>query len=186
MSGERAPGAAGLGSEVGGGGGRAPTRTRILFVCLGNICRSPTAEAAMRAAVERAGLREEIELDSAGTGGWHVGEPADPRARAAAQARGIALDGVARQVEAQDFERFDLIVAMDRSNVAALERIAPNRSAREKIRMLREFDPDSARLRDLDVPDPYYEGARGFEVVLDQVQAACAGLLSHVRASGSA
>jgi protein-tyrosine phosphatase len=162
---------------------------RVLFVCLGNICRSPTAEGVMRRIVERAGLQGEIELDSAGTGGWHVGEPPDPRARAAARSRGIALDCVARQVEPEDFERFDLIVAMDRSNVANLRRIAPDERARAKIRLLREFDPDSlgppraGGEPDLDVPDPYYEGAQGFEIVLDMVEAACEGLLAHARAA---
>lgn len=142
--------------------------------------------------VQRAGLQDEIELDSAGTGGWHVGEPADPRARAAARSRGIALNGVARQVTAEDFERFDLIVAMDRSNAADLRRIAPDADARAKIRLLREFDSDHALPAraasaaegdlDLDVPDPYYEGARGFEIVLDMVEAACEGLLAVARA----
>jgi protein-tyrosine phosphatase len=153
---------------------------RILFVCLGNICRSPTAEGVMRRLVERAGLQEEIELDSAGTGGWHVGERPDPRARAAARGRGIDLDSVARHVSAEDFERFDLIVAMDASNVADLRRIAPDQAAREKIRLLREFAPEGGGL---DVPDPYYEGAQGFEIVLDLVEAACEGLLAHARAS---
>jgi protein-tyrosine phosphatase len=156
---------------------------RILFVCLGNICRSPTAEGVMRRLVERAGLQDEIELDSAGTGGWHVGEAPDPRARAAARSRGIVLDCVARQVLPEDFERFDLIVAMDRSNVANLRRIAPDAEGREKVRLLREFDPASAGDGDLDVPDPYYEGARGFEIVLDMVEAACEGLLAHARAA---
>jgi protein-tyrosine phosphatase len=156
---------------------------KILFVCLGNICRSPTAEGVMGVLVRQAGLQDEIELDSAGTGGWHVGEAADPRARAAARGRGIALESVARQVMREDFERFDLIVAMDRANASNLERIAPDEQSREKIHLLREFDPASAGERDLDVPDPYYEGASGFEIVLDQVEAACAGLLAQVRAS---
>lgn len=137
----------------------------------------------MRRLVERAGLQDEIELDSAGTGGWHVGEAPDPRARAAARSRGIVLDCVARQVLPEDFERFDLIVAMDRSNVANLRRIAPDAEGREKVRLLREFDPASAGDGDLDVPDPYYEGARGFEIVLDMVEAACEGLLAHARAA---
>lgn len=136
----------------------------------------------MRRLVQRAGLAERIELDSAGTGAWHVGESPDPRARAAARSRGIALDCAARQVEPEDFERFDLIVAMDRSNVANLQRIATDAEGREKIRLLREFDPDSGGEADLDVPDPYYEGTRGFEIVLDQVEAACEGLLAYVRA----
>ncbi|HEX5308905.1 MAG TPA: low molecular weight protein-tyrosine-phosphatase [Solirubrobacteraceae bacterium] len=156
---------------------------RILFVCLGNICRSPTAEGVMRRLVERTGLQDQIELDSAGTGAWHVGEPADPRARSAARARGIELDGVARQVEPEDFERFDMIVAMDSSNAANLRRIAADAEGRAKIRLLREFDSGSAGEADLDVPDPYYEGARGFEIVLDLVEAACEGLLARVRAS---
>jgi protein-tyrosine phosphatase len=159
---------------------------RILFVCLGNICRSPTAEGAMRKLVSEAGLREEIELDSAGTGAWHVGEQADARARAAARERGIDLDSVARQVRAADFERFDLILAMDGSNQHALRQLAPDEGAREKVRLLREFDPAGTGLHDLDVPDPYYDSQRGFEIVLDQVQAACEGLLEYVRESESA
>jgi protein-tyrosine phosphatase len=159
---------------------------KILFVCLGNICRSPSAEGVMRRLVAEAGLDgppTRIELDSAGTGAWHVGEPPDARARSAAQARGIELHSVARQVCVEDFERFDLILAMDASNQHALRRLAPNEPAREKVRLLREFDPASADLHDLDVPDPYYDSQRGFEIVLDQVQAACEGLLVRVRSS---
>jgi protein-tyrosine phosphatase len=156
---------------------------RILFVCLGNICRSPTAEGVMGRLVADAGLQSSIELDSAGTGGWHVGEPPDARATEAAARRGIALEGRARQVRPEDFESFDLIVAMDRSNVRALRPLASDEDARAKVRLLREFDPASAGLEDLDVPDPYYDGERGFDIVLDQVQAACEGLLEHVRAA---
>jgi protein-tyrosine phosphatase len=156
---------------------------KVLFVCLGNICRSPTAEGVMRALVAEAGMQGSIELDSAGTGGWHVGEPPDARATEAARRRGIVLVGGARQVCVEDFERFDLIVAMDRSNECALRALAPDESARAKVRMLREFDPASAGHDDLDVPDPYYEGQYGFDVVLDQVQVACAGLLEYVRES---
>lgn len=161
---------------------------RILFVCLGNICRSPTAEGVMRRLVHQAGLDGVIELDSAGTGGWHVGESPDPRARAAARSRGIAVEGTGRQVRREDFERFDLIVAMDGSNATNLRRIAPDECSREKIRLLREFDPQLDRGaggpiggQELDVPDPYYDGAGGFEVVLDQIEAGCAGLLAHMR-----
>jgi protein-tyrosine phosphatase len=156
---------------------------KILFVCLGNICRSPTAEGVMRKLVAEAGLQHSIELDSAGTGAWHVGEPADTRARDAARARGVELDSLARQVRDQDFERFDLILAMDGSNQHALRRLAPDEQAHAKVRLLREFDPASANRHDLDVPDPYYDSQRGFEIVLDQVQAACEGLLEHLRAS---
>jgi protein-tyrosine phosphatase len=157
---------------------------RILFVCLGNICRSPTAEGAMRAMVREAGLEDAVELDSAGTGGWHVGSPPDERATEAALARGIVLEGAARQVRAEDFEHFDLILAMDGSNLAELRRLAPDEQTRGKVRLLRELDPasvDQDPTHPLDVPDPYYGGPRGFEDVLDLVQAACAGLLEEVR-----
>jgi len=133
--------------------------------------------------VDDAGLLSSIELDSAGTGGWHVGEPPDARATEAAARRGLVLEGRARQVRPEDFEHFDLIVAMDRSNERALRPLASDEDARAKVRLLREFDPASAGLEDLDVPDPYYDGERGFDIVLDQVQAACEGLLEHVRLS---
>jgi protein-tyrosine phosphatase len=155
---------------------------RLLFVCLGNICRSPTAEGTMRALVREAGLEGEIELDSAGTGSWHVGSAPDERATAAAARRGIALEGSARSVRAEDFDDFDLILAMDLSNVDELRRMAPNEDGRAKVRLLREFDPASAATGDLDVPDPYYGEGDGFERVLDHVQAACAGLLAQIRA----
>jgi protein-tyrosine phosphatase len=154
---------------------------RLLFVCLGNICRSPTAEGTMRALVDEAGLGRQVQLDSAGTGGWHVGEPPDRRAIVAARARGIELHGAAREVTRTDFDDFDLVLAMDRSNMRALRRMAPSEEAREKVRLLREFDPASAGATDLDVPDPYYGAAGGFDEVLDLVQAACAGLLDHIR-----
>lgn len=137
----------------------------------------------MRRLVSEAGLGESIAVDSAGTGGWHVGEPPDERATAAALTRGIVLEGQARKVRAKDFERFDLILAMDSSNERDLRRLAPDEEARMKVRLLREFDPASAGHDDLDVPDPYYDGDRGFQIALDQVQAACEGLLEHVRES---
>jgi protein-tyrosine phosphatase len=159
---------------------------RLLFVCLGNICRSPTAEGTMRVLVQQAGLGGQVTLDSAGTGGWHVGDPPDRRAVASARARGIELNGVAREVTRGDFDDFDLVLAMDRSNLRALRRLAPSDEARAKVRLLREFDPASAGAADLDVPDPYYGAAGGFDEVLDLVQAACEGLLDHVRATGPA
>jgi protein-tyrosine phosphatase len=164
------------------------TSLRLLFVCLGNICRSPTAEGVMRALVAEAGLSDSVELDSAGTGSWHVGEPPDERATETARARGIALEGASRQVRQEDFEDFDLILVMDRANLAELRRSAPDEQALSRIRLLREFDPAStvpiASQRvpeDLEVPDPYYGGSRGFEDVLDIVQAACVGLLEELR-----
>jgi protein-tyrosine phosphatase len=158
-----------------------PVAARLLFVCLGNICRSPTAEGAMRALVRDAGLGDSIEIDSAGTGGWHVGSPPDPRAVAAAGARGIALEGFARQVRQDDFEHFDLLLAMDRSNLRELRQMAGGEEQRAKVRLLREFDPAGTGDGDLDVPDPYYGAPGGFDEVFDLVQAACAGLLAQVR-----
>jgi protein-tyrosine phosphatase len=155
--------------------------TRMLFVCMGNICRSPTAEGVMRGLVRDAGLEDEIVIDSAGTGGWHAGDPPDRRATAAARARGVTLEGAARQLTVDDFEDFDLLLAMDRENLAGIRAVAPSDEAAAKARLLREFDPASARAPDLDVPDPYYGGPQGFETVLDQVEAACRGLLDEIR-----
>jgi protein-tyrosine phosphatase len=156
---------------------------RLLFVCLGNICRSPTAEGVMRALIERERLGDSIELDSAGTSAEHRGSPPDRRATAVARTRGIALDGHARKVTDEDFEDFDLLLAMDSANMRALIQRAPGAAERAKVRMLREFDPASAAAdgRELDVPDPYYGGERGFEDVFDMVQAACEGLLAQIR-----
>jgi protein-tyrosine phosphatase len=159
---------------------------RILFVCMGNICRSPTAEGVMRALLRAEGLDGRIELDSAGTGGWHAGDPPDARAVAAARARAIELDGAARQVTTEDFERFDLVLAMDRENARELLARAPDDAARAKVRLLREFDPAAVAAGDLDVPDPYYGGPHGFERVLDLVEAASRGLLDELRAAGAA
>lgn len=140
----------------------------------------------MRLLVAEAGLQDEIVLDSAGTGAWHVGEPPDSRAQQAASSRGIALESVARQVTEHDFERFDLILAMDASNQHALRQLAPDEQGRAKVHLLREFDPASTSTHELDVPDPYYDNERGFEIVLDQVQAACAGLLERLRSTEAA
>jgi protein-tyrosine phosphatase len=157
--------------------------TRVLFVCMGNICRSPTAEGVMRRLLASEGLADRIELDSAGIGDWHAGDPPDARATEAARRRGVTLDGAARQILPGDFGAFDMIVAMDRSNVRELLAVAPDEEAAEKVRLLREFDPASAGAPDLDVPDPYYGGERGFETVLDMVEAACRGLLAELRAA---
>ncbi len=154
---------------------------KLLFVCLGNICRSPTAEGVMRDLVAREGLEDEMEIDSAGTGAWHVGSAPDSRATAAASGRGVTLEGQARKVTPADFEEFDLILAMDRSNLHDLRQLAADEEQREKVRLLREFDPASDGEPDLDVPDPYYGGERGFEDVFDFVQAACEGLLAQIR-----
>lgn len=152
---------------------------RVCFVCLGNICRSPTAEATMQQLLERANLDGEIEIDSAGTGEWHVGEPPDRRATASAKHRGIELTGRARRVELKDFERFDYLIAMDRANRRDLLRMAPDELAKAKVGLFRNYDPGSPR--DADVPDPYYGEGDGFETVLDVCEAASRGLLRQIR-----
>jgi protein-tyrosine phosphatase len=151
---------------------------KVLFVCMGNICRSPTAEGVFRAHVRRHAPDLDIEIDSAGTHAYHVGEPPDPRTIAAATRRGIDLTGLrARQVHDDDFERFDLILAMDRLNHATLlERSPPPHH--ERIRTLLEF---AGKTTLVDVPDPYYGGAKGFDDVLDLVESAAEGLLTEIR-----
>ncbi len=134
----------------------------------------------MRARVREAGLEDEVVIDSAGTGAWHAGHPPDARATAEAAARGVRMEGRARQFAPDDFDRFDLVLAMDESNLADLRAIAPDAGARGRVRMLREFDP--AEPDDRAVPDPYYGGPDGFAEVFDMVDAACAGLLDHLRA----
>jgi protein-tyrosine phosphatase len=153
--------------------------TRVCFVCLGNICRSPTAEGVFRRLVSEAKLNSSIEIDSAGTGDYHVGESPDKRARTAAQQRGYPLTGNARQFKVGDFARFDYVLAMDGDNLSALKRLAPTDDARSKIHLLREFDATSPA--GAEVPDPYYGGAAGFDQVIDICERACAGLLEHIR-----
>ncbi|GJH17965.1 low molecular weight phosphotyrosine protein phosphatase [Caballeronia novacaledonica] len=150
----------------------------ICFVCLGNICRSPSAEAVMRDLVERAKLAERIVIDSAGTGDWHIGEAPDERAQKAARKRGYDLSKLrGRQVAAADFARFDLFIVMDDANATALAAVCPP-EYRDKIRLLMEFATnDDSRV----VVDPYFGGEEGFEKVLDQCEDACEGLLKALR-----
>lgn len=148
-------------------------KTSVLFVCMGNICRSPTAEGVFRHHVQKAGLSERIFIDSAGTHAYHVGSPPDRRAAAAAERRGILLGDLrARRVNEEDFERFDYIIAMDLDNVEHLkDEFAPKHHS--KVRLFMEFSSGKER----EVPDPYYGGASGFERVLDLVEEASRGLL---------
>ena len=148
----------------------------VLFVCLGNICRSQTAEGVMRRRVAERGVADRVTVDSAGTGAYHVGEPADPRMRRAAERRGYDLDGVARQVEPGDLERFDLVVAMDRENLRDLRRLAGGGGCGH-VRLLSDYLPAGAPV---DVPDPYYEG--GFDRVIDLIEEACPGILDRLLA----
>lgn len=148
---------------------------KILFVCLGNICRSPTAEGVLRAVAAGEAPQLALEIDSAGTANYHIGAPPDPRSQRAAMARGIDISGLrARQVSAADFERFDLILAMDRENLSDLEEMKP-RGARTAPTLFLDYAPE-LKLRD--VPDPYYGNAAAFETVLDLTAAASRGLLA--------
>jgi len=156
-------------------------RIRICFVCLGNICRSPTAHGVMVRLVAEAGLGAAIEVDSAGTAAYHVGELPDERSREAARRRGIELTHRARQFTAADLDRFDLVVAMDGDNLSRLHRLRQLAGGRghPPIALLRSFDPTAAA--GAEVPDPWGGGDGGFEDVLDQCERACAGLLDHLR-----
>lgn len=165
----------------------------ICFVCLGNICRSPTAEGVMRQLLAEARLEDRVIVDSAGTGDWHIGEAPDERAQRAAKNRGYDLSIFrGRQITVADFERFDLIIAMDDKNVAALRQVCPP-AQRDKIRLLMEFATDAGTpdangaekpapgFDSREVVDPYFGGGEGFETVLDQCEAACRGLIAALR-----
>ena len=150
--------------------------TSICFVCLGNICRSPTAAAVMTHLVANAGLTDRIVIESAGTGGWHAGDGPDPRAAAEARRRGVPMNHAAQKFTARDFARFDVILAMDRENVSELLAIAPDPADAGKVRLLRSYDPTASP--NAEVPDPYYGGPDGFADVFDMVERACRGLLA--------
>jgi len=152
---------------------------RVCFVCLGNICRSPTAEGIMIHLVKEAGLESAIQIDSAGTGGWHVGERADPRTRKVAKQRGVDLPSRARQFIVEDFSRFDYIVCMDDSNLTNVLALSGATTQLESVSLLR--DHDSGSPKDSAVPDPYYGGPGGFDDVFDICEAGCRGLLQVIR-----
>lgn len=149
-------------------------KARILFVCHGNICRSPLAEGIFRRVVSDAGESGTYEIDSAGTSGYHEGEAPDPRTCAEAATRGIILEHSARRIQPRDFERFDYVIPMDRDNLAALTKMQASAGGDATVRLLRSFDPDAPD--GAEVPDPYYGGERGFADVHDMVESACRGL----------
>jgi protein-tyrosine phosphatase len=152
---------------------------RVCFVCTGNICRSPMAESVFRARVEEAGLGGLVEVDSAGTGDWHVGEGADPRTVSVLEENGYAIVHTARMFERSWFARLHLVIALDAGHHRALRRLAPTDEDARKVRLLRAYGP--AATDDLDVPDPYYGGRDGFEECLEMVEEASVGLLAAVR-----
>lgn len=153
---------------------------RILLVCLGNICRSPAAEAALRSALADAGMDGRVTVDSAGTGDWHLGHPPDARMVAAGAEAGLTLDGAARLVAAEDFRDADLLLVMDRSNLREVRALAPDDAARTKVRLFRDFDGTDGD----EVPDPYTGGDEAFRDVVATVTAAAAGVVHHLRERG--
>lgn len=152
--------------------------TRVLFVCTGNICRSPLAEAVFAHYVREEGLEDRFVADSAGLDSWHVGEPADPRTCHIGQTYGVPVPSIARQFQAEDYERFDIILAMDRGHLQALLSRAPARH-RHKVRLMRDFDEPAHHGRD--VPDPYYGGPAGFESMYRMLAASCRNLLESLK-----
>ncbi|MEV7281847.1 low molecular weight protein-tyrosine-phosphatase [Streptomyces sp. NPDC093111] len=152
---------------------------RVCFVCTGNICRSPMAEHVFRARVAEAGLADAVVVDSAGTGGWHEGDAADPRTVAVLEEHGYGSAHAARQFRTSWFPALDLVIALDEGHLRALRQLAPTPEDAAKIRLLRSYDPGAGA--ELDVPDPYYGDREGFEECLDMVEAASEGLLAAVR-----
>lgn len=156
---------------------RGDGRVGVLFVCMGNICRSPVAEAVFADLVARRGLAEAFDIDSAGTGGWHAGERADPRSRKVAERHGLRLDSRARQIDGQDWARFAHVIVMDADNRAGVLEAG---AAPRQVRLLRAFDPEVGAGEPPGVPDPYYGGPEGFDTMLAMIVRSCEGLLGHL------
>ena len=151
--------------------------TRVLFVCLGNICRSPLAEGIFKQLVEDKGLSDQISCDSCGTSNYHIGDQPDPRTRSNAKQNGVVLNHKARQFDAEDFYRFDLILAMDKSNLGNILNFPESKSSNAKIQLMRDYDPDG---QGLDVPDPYFGGEKGFQEVFDILNRSCNYLIDRL------
>jgi len=153
----------------------------VLFVCMGNICRSPTAEGVFRHVVKQAGMQDQIRIDSAGTHAYHIGESPDKRSQAVAKKNGVDLSTqIARKVQASDFDKFDYILAMDRSNLEDLKRLALNQEQKDKISLFMDY---ADNWDNTEVPDPYYGGSNGFQNVFDMVKSASEGLLKEIKES---
>ncbi|PIP72777.1 MAG: protein tyrosine phosphatase [Nitrospinae bacterium CG22_combo_CG10-13_8_21_14_all_47_10] len=151
----------------------------VCFVCLGNICRSPLAQGVFTALVRKEGLQDRIIISSAGVSHWHVGSPPDARMQQTARSHGIQLNSRGRQFQGSDFKRMDLVLAMDHSNLSALQQMRPMAELHDKLFLFRSFDPQHNN--DLEVPDPYYGGGKGFEVVYQIVERTCPNVLKHLK-----
>ena len=154
-------------------------KKQVVFICSGNICRSPLAQGVFEDLVSREELSDKVHIDSAGTSAWHEGEPADSRMRKTARQRGIFLNSRARQFLPSDFDCFDLVLAMDHSNFQQLKRLRPERDLKDKLFLFRSFDPKNRG--NLDVPDPYYGGDHGFQTVFAIVDRTCPKLLNYIK-----
>lgn len=152
----------------------------VCFVCHGNICRSPLAQGVMETLVKREGLEKTILISSAGVSGWHVGEPPDDRMRDTARSHGVSLNSRGRHFQANDYQELDLVLAMDHSNLNTLKELRPTTETNDKLFLFRSFDPQNNG--DLDVPDPYYGGGQGFELVYEMVERTCPKILEHLKA----
>lgn len=157
---------------------RQKDKKRVLFVCLGNICRSPAAEGIMRRIISEHSAGERWEIDSAGIGGWHIGDLPDKRMRLHARDRGITLDHICRQIRPMDFDEYDMIIGMDSSNIEDLRDLAPSPEALEKIFAMSSFVDDTYNCNH--IPDPYYSGSEGFELVLDLLENGCRNLYENI------
>lgn len=154
------------------------TPFKVCFVCLGNICRSPTAEGIFQHLVEKENLSDYFVIDSAGTSGWHIGEPANSRSRMVAEKYGVRLASLGRQIDSRDLDEFDLVLAMDDQNLRDIQALARSEEQRSRIRLMREFDPEPG---DGNVPDPYYGGMDGFENVFRILYRSCESLLDQLK-----
>jgi len=152
----------------------------VCFVCLGNICRSPLAQGVFEKCVLDEGLEDQIRVASAGTGNWHIGSPPDERMQETANKHGLQLNSRGQQFQSADFNDFDLILAMDDSNLILLEQLCPDPVKAENLKLFRSFDPENNG--DLNVPDPYYGGGKGFEIVYDIVNRTCPKILEFLKA----
>ena len=151
----------------------------VCFVCLGNICRSPLAQGVFEALVKKKGLQDQVIISSAGVSGWHVGSPPDARMQQTARSHGIQLNSRARQFQSSDFRQMDLVLAMDHSNLSALQQMRPKSELQNKLFLFRSFDPENNG--DFEVPDPYYGGNEGFETVYQMVERTCPKVLEHLQ-----